>query len=181
MLVLLLVAALAHQTAKPVDWQAMIPIIRSVLKNEAIRNPEFQGIEQPYYSIGIRRTADITGDGVPEALVYLGTGGASTDEMTVMRIENGEPVVARFRGRDGKVSSRVFLEGASVMHTDGVEMLPEQHAVYSLRYNYGSNGKLRECSGEAYQWNPATKLFDYKPLLGRKLTQDTCRKVPQHN
>jgi hypothetical protein len=31
-LVLLLVAALAHQTAKP-DWQAMIPIIRSVLKN----------------------------------------------------------------------------------------------------------------------------------------------------
>jgi hypothetical protein len=78
MLVLLLVAALAYQTAKPVDWQAMIPIIRSALKND----PEFRGTEQPYYSIGIRRTADITGDGVPEALVYLGTGGASTDEMT---------------------------------------------------------------------------------------------------
>jgi hypothetical protein len=77
MLVLLLVAALAYQTAKPVDWQ-MIPIIRSALKND----PEFRGTEQPYYSIGIRRTADITGDGVPEALVYLGTGGASTDEMT---------------------------------------------------------------------------------------------------
>ena len=147
MLVLLLVAALTHQTAKPVDWQAMIPIIRSVLKNEAIRNPEFRGIEQPYYSIGIRRTADITGEGVTEALVYLGTGGASTDAMTVMRIENGEPVVARFRGRDGKVSSMVFLEGASVMHTDGVELLPEQHAVYSLHYNYGSNGKRRECTG----------------------------------
>jgi hypothetical protein len=181
MLVLLLVAALAQQTAKPVDWQAMIPIIRSVLKNEAIQNPEFRGIEQPYYSIGIRRTADITGDDVPEALVYLGTGGASTDEMTVMRIENGEPVVARFRGRDGKVSSMVFLEGASVMHTDGVDMLPEQHAVYSLHYNYGSNGKLRECTGEAYQWNPDTKLFDYNQPLGKKLTQDTCRKVPQHN
>jgi hypothetical protein len=177
MLVLLLVAVLAHQTAKPVDWQAMIPIIRSVLKND----PEFQGIEQPYYSIGIRRTTDITGEGVTEALVYVGSGGASTDAMTVMRIENGEPVVARFRGRDGKVSSMVFLEGASVMHTDGIEMLSEQHAVYSLHYNYGSNGKLRECSGEAYQWNPATKLFDYNPLLGKKITQDTCRKVPQHN
>jgi len=177
MLVLLLVAALAHQTAKPVDWQAMIPIVRSVLKND----PEFRGIEQPYYSIGIRRTADITGDGVPEALVYLGTGGASTDEMTIMRIENGEPVVARFRGRDGKVSSMVFLEGASVMHTDGVEMLPEQHAVYSLHYNYGSNGKLRECTGEAYQWNPDTKVFDYNYRLGKKLTEDACRKVPQHN
>lgn len=181
MLVLLLVATLAYQTANPVDWQAMIPVIRSVLKKEAVRNPEFQGIEQPYYSIGIRHTADITGDGVPEALVYLGTGGASTDEMTVMRIENGEPVVARFRGRDGKVSSMVFLEGASVMHTDGVEMLPEQHAVYSLHYNYGNNGKLHECTGEAYQWNPDTKLFDYNHPLGKKLTQDTCRKVPQHN
>jgi hypothetical protein len=101
--------------------------------------------------------------------------------MTVMRIENGEPVVARFRGRDGKVSSKVFLEGASVMHTDGVEMLPEQHAVYSLHYNYGSNGKLRECTGEAYQWNPDTKLFDYNHRLGKKLTHDTCRKVPQYN
>ncbi len=99
----------------------------------------------------------------------------------VMRIENGEPVVARFRGRNGKVSSMVFLDGASVMHTDGVEMLPEQHAVYSLHYNYGSNGKLRECTGEAYQWNPDTKLFDYKHRLGKKLTRDTCRKVPQHN
>jgi hypothetical protein len=177
MLVLLMVAALAHPTAKPVDWQAMIPIIRSVLKND----PEFRDIEQPYYSIGIRRTADIRGDGVPEALVYLGTGGASTDEMTVMLIENGKPAVARFRGREGKVSSMVFLEGASVMHTDGVEMLPEQHAVYSLRYNYGGNGKLRECTGEAYQWNPSTKLFDYNHRLGKKLVRDTCREVPQHN
>jgi hypothetical protein len=41
MLVLLLVAALAHQTVKPVDWQTMIPIIRTVLKNEAIQNPEY--------------------------------------------------------------------------------------------------------------------------------------------
>jgi hypothetical protein len=180
MLVLLLVAALSHQTANPVDWQALIPVIRSVLKNEAIRNPAFQGIEQPYYSIGIRRTADITADGVPEALVYLGTGGASTDEMTIMRIENGGPVVARFRRRDRKVSSMVLIEGVSVMHTDRVEMLPEEHVVYSLHYNYGSNGELRECAVEAYQWNPDTKLFDYNRPLGKRLRQDTCRKVPQH-
>ena len=51
--------------------------------------------------------------------MYLGIYGASTDEMTVMRIENGEPVVARFRGQDGKVSSMVFLEGASVMSLGG--------------------------------------------------------------
>jgi len=176
LLVLLLVAAYAHQTAKPVDWQAMIPSVRSVLKND----PEFREMEQRY-SIAIRRTADITGDGVPEALVHLGTGGASTDEITVMRIENGAPVVARFRSRDGKISSMVFLQGASVMHTDRVEMLPEQHTVYSLHYNYGSNGKLRQCTGEAYQWNTATKLLDYNYRLSKKLTQDTCRDVPHHN
>jgi hypothetical protein len=67
------------------------------------------------------------------------------------------------------------------MHTDGVEMLPEQRTVYSPHYNYGGNEKLHECSGEAYQWNPDTKIFDHNLRLSKKLTQDTCRKVPQCN
>jgi len=136
------------------------------------------GIEE-HYSIGIFKTADITGDGVPEALVYLGTGGASTDEMTVMRMEDHKPVLAVFRGRDGKVSPVVFLEGASVTHTDGVELLPEQHAVHAIHYNYSGNGKLHQCGGEAYTWNAQSKTFDYNSALTKNLTKATCRQVPK--
>jgi 5,10-methylenetetrahydrofolate reductase len=66
----------------------MIPAIRDVLKND----PGSQGSVEEHYAVGIRKVADITGDGLTEALVYLGTGGASTDALTLMRIENDKPV-----------------------------------------------------------------------------------------
>lgn len=163
---------------QPVDWKAMIPAIRTALHTESETNPEFGGVEDRY-SIGIRKTADITGDGVPEALVDLGTGGASTDAMTVMRMQGQKPVLAVFRHRDGKIAPLVFLEGASVMHTDGVELLPDQHAVHVLHYSYGGDGKLDTCGGEAYAWNARSKMFDYRSTLTKKLTQATCRNVPQ--
>lgn len=117
---------------------------------------------------------------MPEAIVGLGTGGASTEEVTVMRIENGEPVLAIFRNRDGRLSPRDFAIGASVMHTDNLELLPQDRAVYATHYNYNSSdGKLHECGGEAYRWNAHSKTFDYNSSMTRKLTKRTCREVPQ--
>jgi len=178
MLVLLVAFALADQPSKPVDWKAMISGIRDVLKND----PGSQGSVEEHYGIGIRNIADITGDGITEALVYLGTGGASTDALTLMRIENDKPVPAMFTGRDGKPSSVGFLRGASVMHTDDVEMLPLEHAIYSIHYSFSgthANGvqKVRECGGEAYKWNPQTKTFDHNRRLSDRLNRDYCKKV----
>ena len=116
---------------------------------------------------------------MPEALVYLGTGGASTDEMTVMRMEDHTPVLAVFIDRAGKASPVVLLEGASAMHGNGVQLLPEQHAVYAFHYNYGGNGKLDHCGGEAYTCNAQTKIFNFNTTLTKKLTQITCRQVPK--
>ena len=172
MLVLLLAVAFAAATPKPVDWKAMIPAVRSALETQF---PD-ERVEE-HYPVAIARAADIadiTGDGVSEALVYLGTGGASTDQMTLMRMEDSKPVVALFRGRDGKISSMVFLRGASVRHGDGIDMLPNEHAVYSSHYTTDDDGKLDKCSGEAYQWNRHTKTFDYSPRLSKKLAQSSC-------
>ena len=160
------------------DWQAMTPVIREALKRESGRNPEFRRVEENH-PIQIGRTADVTGEGALEALVYLGTGGASTDELTVMRIEHDKPVLALFRGRDGKVSSMVFAEGASVMHTDGVDLLPPEHSVFSVHYDYSGNGKLHQCDGAAYTWNSHAKTFDYNLRLTKKITQTSCRQVPK--
>ena len=154
------------------DWRAMIPAIRHVLKRE------FREVEE-FYPIQIEKTADVTGDGVAEALVYFGAGGASTGEMTVMRIEHKSPVLALFKGRDGKVSPAVFAEGASVMHTNGIELLPRERAVLSIHYDYDQSGRLHECGGEAYRWNPRTKVFDFDSGLTERLTTAACRKVPR--
>jgi len=162
-----------------VDWQSRIPAIREVLKRESGRNTEFRAIEEDR-SIQIGKTADVTGEGALEALVYLGTGGASTDELTVMRIEYDKPVLALFRRRDGNVSPMVFVEGASVMHTDGVDLLPRKHSIYALHYNYSSSeGMLDQCGGEAYLWNSHAKTFDYNLRLTKNITQTSCRQVPK--
>ncbi len=122
----------------PVDWKAMVSAIREVLHKEAEIHSEFSGIEN-LSSLAISKTTDITGDGIPEALVDLGTGGASADETTVMRMEKDKPVLAVFKRRDGKLLPMTFLEGASVMHTGGIELLPEKQAVYSFHYKYSES------------------------------------------
>jgi hypothetical protein len=175
----LLIPTLAEPTAKDVDWNSMMPSVRSALEKQF---PE-QSVRAPY-PVGILRPshiADITGDGTPEALVFFGTGGASTSPVTLMRIENGKPIVALFKDRKRKIQPIVFLEGSSVTHSDQVDMLPNEHAVFYFHFQYRGNGRLGPCDGEAYRWRAPTKTFDYDSRLSKKLTQDSCRKVPQSN
>ena len=170
---------LAEPMTENIDWKSMMSTVRSVLEKQ------FPGEEVgKRYDVGILRPghiADITGDGIPEALVWLGTGGASTSELALMRIENNKPVVALFKDRQGKTEPMLFLEGASVMHSDSVDLLSKEHAVFHFHFQYMGDGRLGPCDGEAYRWNPHTQTFDYDSRLSTSLTQDFCRKVPQKN
>ncbi|WP_263366393.1 hypothetical protein [Edaphobacter bradus] len=153
-----------------VDWKAMLPEVQEATQKE------FRDAGE-HYAVSISRTAEVTGRGTLEALVDLGSGGAYTDAMTVMRMEDGRPVVALFRGKDGMVSSMVFLEGASVMHGKAVEMVRSEHAIFSGHWSRNSDGtKFGKCKGEAYRWNAAAKRFDFSQGLSNKLTRDFCRK-----
>ena len=171
MFLLLLVLALGESTPKPVDWQKMLPVLRPILL------AEFQDMRQAIYPISIDHTADLTGTGTSEALVDLGVGGASTDEMTVVRMEGNHPVVALFKDKRGKISTMTFLDGSSVMHGDGVELLPKEHAVYSSQWSMDGEGMLANCSGEAYRWTAQSKTFDFNLRLSHRLTQDFCRNI----
>ena len=161
------------------DWQRIMPAVREALKRQF---PDERLDVYPAQPTGILRAggvADVTGDGVPEAIVAFGIGGASTSQVTVMRIQDGNPVVALFKDRAGKTSPMVWADGASVMHTDGVNLLPREHAVFAIHYNYGSSGKLHQCGGEAYTWHSQSETFDYNSALTKKLTKTTCRQVPK--
>jgi len=164
---------LAIQVASPmVDWKSILPEVQSVAKKE------FRDAGG-YYPVSISRVADVTGDGTSEALIDFGCCGAYAHAMTVMRIEDGKPVVALFRGRDGKIASTEFLEGASAMHGAAVELHTTEHAVFSGYWDLNSEGtKIARCRGQAYQWNAAAKRFDYNGPLSDRLTKDFCRKVP---
>lgn len=154
-----------------VNWKAMLPAVQEAAKKEFA---DAGG----YYPVSISRTADVTGEGTSEALIDFGCCGAYADEMTVMRIEDGKPVVALFRGKDGKVSTMVFLEGASVMHGASVQMIPAEHAVFWWCWDMNSDGtKVAACGGSAYRWDAAAKRFDFNGPLSKRLTRDFCQKT----
>jgi len=153
---------------KPVNWESLIPAIRTVI------GPTFLGVRvEESEPLSIFQKNDITGDGIPEALVNLGSGGAYTSYLTLMRIENNKPVIAQFKQKDGKISPLIFLYGASVMNSENVEMLPEKNAIYAFHLsrsnNENSSDILTKCTIEAYKWNSQTKNFDFSLSLTKEL------------
>jgi len=165
-------------TPKQVNWENLIPTIRTVI------GPTFLGVRvEESGSLSIFQKNDITGDGVSEALVNLGSGGAYTSYLTLMRVENDTPVVAQFKQKDGKVSSLMFLAGASVMNGESVVMLPDKNAIYAGHWSRAVNGtpfgSLTNCSVEAYQWNSQTKTFDFSLTLSNEVRPGFCQKAEQ--
>ena len=160
-------------TQKSVNWENLIPIIRKVI------GPTFLGIKvEERGAINIYKTSDITGNGIPEALVGLGQGGAYTGYLTLMRIESDKPVLAQFKKKDRKISPMMFLEGASVMNGKDVVMLPEKNTIYqgswSISTKGKSYGKFSDCRVEAYQWNPHTKVFEFNQNLSDEIRSFYC-------
>ena len=170
-LALLAAAALkldASQTE--VDWKRLMPAIETLVKRDLRSDTR--------YPVQIVHTVDITGDGVPEALVNTGDGGAYTDYLTLIRVEGKKPVLARFKEKDGSVRTKLFAKGSSVMHGETVETLPEKRALYVGHWDMDASGEqLATCTVEAYRWNPRSNTFDYNRVLGLSLKDGFCRRV----
>ena len=160
-------------TQKSVNWESLIPIIRKVI------GPTFLGVKvEGRGTINIYKTSDITGDGIPEALVGLGQGGAYAGYLTLMRIENDKPVVAQFKKKDGEISPLMFFEGSSVMNGATIVMLPEKNTIYQGSWSRTTKGEpygeFSDCKVEAYQWNPHTKVFEFNQNLSDEIRPFYC-------
>jgi hypothetical protein len=152
-----------------IDWKSLVPDLREVLKDE-FPHEELAGLY-------VRNQADITGDGIPEALVDFGKGGAYTDYLTVVRFQDGRPVVAVFKQPDGKKGSSIFAEGSSVKNGITVKLHPESHAVFACEYSMKDDGHLEKCTGGAYLWNGRTATFEYDKRLSSRIGKDFCREL----
>jgi len=156
-------------TITAADWEHLLPSIRSVLKGE-FPNERVEELSE----ISIERTVDVTGDGIPAALVHIGPAGAYTAELTVMRLEDSKPVTAIFRQKEGKTGALIFLEGSSVRHGEAVTMRPKEHVVFSGHWSTDDSGKVDHCTGEAYKWSPQAKIFNFSRRLTSKIIREWC-------
>ena len=158
-------------TPKAVDWESLLPSMRTALK-QAFPNERIEE-SRP---ISIYKKVDVTGDGVPEVMVNLGTGGATIDLVTSMRIENNKPIAPLFKQKDGKVSTLIFSVGAGGAGRYGstAEMLANKNTIYFASYSkYGESADY--CRVESYQWNAQTKIFEYNSSLSNEIQQNYCQ------
>jgi len=157
------------------DWKSLLQTIETLIGST------FLDVRVGREPMSIWQTDDITGDGIPEAIVYLGEGGAYNSYLILIRIENDKPVIAQFKQKDGKISPLLFLAGGSVMNGEGVMMLSDKNAIYFGHWSKAVSGepygKLSNCSVEAYKWNLQTKMFDFNQSLSNEIRSNYCQKT----
>lgn len=128
--------------------------------------------------VSISEKVDITADGVPEILVSLGMGGATTDALALFRLEGSNLVLARMKDKTGTLLPITLLSGGggAGRYGSGYELLSENHAISISSYSiYGTPEDF--CKSDVYQWNVHTKLFEYNQALSlteQKKVQKSC-------
>jgi hypothetical protein len=154
-----------------IDWEDLIPEIQIIIDEQLHKGMKIETMRP----IRIAEEKDITGNGLPEALVYLGTGGAATDSFTLVRIEKNKPVIAEFRERNGNVSFLTFLSGTGGSGRYGLDvaMIEKENAICSTSFLAYQN-ESDYCRAEAYQWNPQTKIFEFNPDLSTEIEKEYC-------
>jgi hypothetical protein len=160
-------------TPNPVDWKALTPGIEAALESE------FKFCNQDRRSIDVVQTADVTGDGVPEALVNYCHMGAYTSDLALIQLIGGKPVSAHFQGKDGKVVTPGFLEGASVRNGEATKLLAEKHAVYAIHWNTDNSGKLAACIVDAYVWAAKSGTFNANGAISKEIAKSACPQLRQ--
>ena len=156
-------------------WQGLVRAINKVLEEHNPKcHPDWV---PPSLDTRIVDAADFSsGDSV--ALVDYCNGGAYTDWIVAMNLEEGRPVLSRFRNGNGQDEHVEFASGSSVMHSVRAELVPGKDAIYDFHWDYGQTGSLRDCGIKAYVWNTETKTFRLNTELSKHVTRSRCSTVP---
>jgi hypothetical protein len=157
----------------PIDWKAMTPAIEAALESN------FKLCDQDRRLIDVVQTADVTGDGVPEALVDCCHMGAYTSDLALIQLMDGKPVLANFQARAGKPFTPGFLEGASVKNGEAAKLLPEKHVVYAIHWYTDDSGKLAACTVDAYVWAAKSGTFKANGAISKEIAKHACTQLRQ--
>lgn len=128
-------------------------------------------------TIEVGQTADITGDGITEAVVAYCRQGPYTSNVALMTLDNGKPVLARFRSSKGKPVDPTFVVGASIKDGEGVKFLPFKHAFYDIQWHIDKAMKMDKCTVDAYVWNAGSGTFDQNEPVSKEIGTSECTRL----
>jgi len=159
-----------QQATKPNDgaiakWRAMIPAIENVLNEHNLHCDYPGGPWKP----SIVDAADFSStDHVSVALVDWCNGGAYSDAILTVNLQDGKPVLSRFLNANNQEQRVEFLSGSSVMHSVGVKLVPEKNALFDSHCDYAESEDVFHCKVTAYVWNPTARAFKLDTKLSRQ-------------
>jgi hypothetical protein len=163
------VGAFGADAPVPAGWQEKLPIIQSVVRHAFPKEAA-----NAHYTVAVMQTADLSGTGGSEALINLGSGGY-TDDVTVMQLQGETPVAAKFR-RGDTVGPIIFVSGSADDRGGEVRLVAKDHAIFSGYWEL-KGAKLKECRGDAYQWDNKAKNFGYSKKLSKEMGREYCSTV----
>ncbi len=159
-----------QQPTKPHDvamdkWHAMIPVIEKVLKEHNL-HCDYPGVP---WAPSIVDAADFSStDHMSTALVDWCNGGAYSDAILAVNLQDGKPVLSRFLNANNQEQRVEFLSGSSVMHSLGVKLVPGKNALFDSHCDYANSDGVFHCKVTAYVWNPAARAFKRDMKLSRQ-------------
>jgi len=162
-----------QQPTKPHDaamdkWRAMIPAIENVLKGHDLHCDYPGGPWAP----SIVDAADFpSADHMSAALVDWCNGGAYSDAILAVNLQDGKPVLSRFLNANNQEQNVGFVSGSSVMHSVGVKLVPAKNALFESYCDYAESEGVFHCKDTAYVWNPTARAFKLDGKLSRQFTQ----------
>jgi hypothetical protein len=149
-------------------WRAMIPGIVNFLNEHNLHCDYPGGPWKP----SIVDAADFSStDHLSVALVDWCNGGAYSDAILTVNLQDGKPVLSRFLSANNQEQLVEFLSGSSVMHSVGVKLVPEKNAILDSHCDYAESEGVFHCKVTAYVWNPTGRVFKLDTKLSRQSTQ----------
>ncbi len=150
------------------DWKGYAPELKDAIA-DAFPDAGVDG------AITVSETADLNGDGVDEALLNTGSGGAYTEDAVLAILKDGKPTLAVFKDAEGGVGPILFSNGGSVRHAVAVILDSAARSVYEQNVDVKSDGSgLERCTIAAYQWDSQAKLFAYNETESARAESTFC-------
>ena len=146
--------------SKLVDWKKLTPDIQAAFLRVS-PNASVEGLR-----ISIFEEADITGDGIPEALVNIVSPG-NYNTLDLVKIKNSKPYLPLFKDIEG-ITRNISWE-FPIGSNSTLKMLSDKNALY-----FSAWGGDNTCFAQAFQWNAQTEIFEYNPDLSKEVGQDYC-------
>ena len=111
------------------------------------------------------------------ALVDFCPGGAYTDWIIAMQMERGKPVPVHLRDANGEALDVEFAQGASVMHTVDVKLVPEKKAIFDIFSDTDGEGKPAKCGVRAFVWSAHARAFIFDAQLTTHASHNYCQSL----